>query len=201
MKTSNKINIVFKLIASLFLVCWFIIQTFRIYSFYGEGYFSAVTIVYSLGIVLGIAALIMYLLLFRKYKIQYGILYLFIIIVLLPFLIYGSINYYKDLFNGKVVFETEIYRTPVESYYEAFLDMPKEIELSDYMHAGCLNLKLSDEMYYDLIRNNPYDTTRKVHNAHFDETTYPHIHHIIIKFYENTEIVDSIQIVYDENGL
>ena len=48
---------------------------------------------------------------------------------------------------------------------------------------------------------NPYDKTRKVYNPHFGETTYPHIHHIIIKFYENTGIVDSIQIVYDENGL
>ena len=199
MKTSNKINICFKLTVILFLLCWFIINAFRIHDFYGEWYFTAVTIVYSLGIVLGAASLITYFSLFKRYKIKYGILYLLIIIALFPFLVYGSINYYKDLIKGKIEFETEIYRTPVESYYKAYPDSPKEIELSDYPYSY-INLKISDEMYYDLIRNNPYDKSRKVYNAHFDETTYPHIHHIIIKFYENTGIVDSLRIVYDENN-
>lgn len=200
MKTSNKINTVFRLFAILFSFCFFIIfiiQTFKINYFIGEWYFTVLTTVYSIGIILGAAYLIMYLLLFRKYEIKYGILYLIMVIILMPFLIYGSLNYYKDLYNGKIEFETEIYKIPVESYYEEHPDRPKEIELSSY-HSYC-TLTISDEVYIDLIANNPLDKTRQVYNATFDETVYPHLHHIIIKFYENTKIVDSVRIVYDEN--
>ena len=195
MKTSDKINTIFKLMVILFWLCYLIIQTFtfRINYFNGEWYFTTTIIVYSLGIILGLALLIMYLFLFRKYEIKSGILYLITVIVLLPFLVYGSLNYYKDLYNGIIEFETEIYKVSVESYYEVHPDIPKEIELSDY---PILHLTISDEMYIDLIKNNPYDQTRLVYNPKFDEKTYPHIHHIIIKFYENTGIVDSVQIVY-----
>ena len=126
------------------------------------------------------------------------------IIVLLPFSIYGSLNYYKDLYIGKIEFKTEIYKIPVESYYEnndifealkKYPDRPKEIELSSY-HKYC-TLTISDEMYNELITKNPLDKTREVYNATFAETTNPHLHHIIIKFYENTKIVDSVQIIYD----
>ncbi len=137
----------------------------------------------------------MYLFLFRKYKIKYDVLYLIMVIIMMSSLIYGSLNYYKDLFNGKKEFETEIYKIPVESYYESHPDRPKEIELSSY-HSYC-TLTISDEVYIDLITNNPHDKTRQVYNAPFDEIVYPHLHHIIIIFYENTKIVDSIRIVYD----
>ena len=70
MKTSNKIDIIFRLISLLFSLCYFIIQIFRISNFCGEWYFTVSTIVYSIGIILGIVFLIMYLLLFRKYKIK-----------------------------------------------------------------------------------------------------------------------------------
>ncbi len=199
MKTSNKLNIIFRLIAFLVSFCWLIIQIFGLFSvnnFSGAWRFTASTIVYSVGIVLGVIYLIMYLFLFRKYKIKYGILYLIMVIILLPFLIYGSLNYYKDLYIGKIEFETEIYDIFVESYYEDYPDRPKEIELSDSYYGW---LTISDETYIDLITNNPHDKTRLVYNAVYDQTTYPHIHHIIIKFYENTGIVDSVQIVYDEN--
>ena len=43
------------------------------------------------------------------------------VIIMMPSLIYGSLNYYKDLFNGKKEFETEIYKIPVESYYHHIL--------------------------------------------------------------------------------
>lgn len=142
---------------------------------------------------MGASCLIMYLFLFRKYEIKYGILYLIMVIIMMPSLIYGSLNYYKDLFNGKIEFETEIYKIPVESYYESHPDRPKEIELSSY-HSYC-TLTISDEVYIDLITNNPHDKTRQVYNAPF--VVYPHLHHIIIKFYENTKIVDSVRIVYD----
>lgn len=203
MKTSNKLNAVFKLISLLFSICCFIsfiiqplrINSFGVNNFSGEQYFTSAIIVYSFGIILGVTFLIMYLFLFRKYKIQFGILYLIIVITLFPFLACGSLNYYKDLYNGKIEFETEIYKIPVESYYEDHPDKPKEIELSDY---PILSLTISDEMYIDLIKNNPYDQTRLVYNPKFNEKTYPHMYHIIIKFYENTGIVDSVQIVYDE---
>lgn len=191
---SDKVNTIFKLIAILFSFCCFIIQTFRINNFYGAWYFTASTIVYSTGIILGVIFLIMYLFLFRKYKIKNGVSYLIMVIILMPFLIYGSLNYYKDLYNGKIEFETEIYRMPVESYYENYPDIPKEIELS---YNGYYPLTISDEMYIDLITNNPLDKTRQVYDAEFGETTYPHLYHIIIKFYENTKIVDSVQIVYE----
>jgi len=204
MKTSNKINIIFRLIAILFSFCCLIIQTlnliqtFRINNFSGTWYFNASTIVYSIGIILGVVFVIMYLFLFRKYKIKYGILYLILAIIMIPSLVYGSLNYYKDLYNGKIEFKTEIYKIPVESYYEDYPDRPKRIELS---YHGFCPLIISDETYIDLITNNPLDQTRQVYDAEFDETTYPHIHHIIIKFYENTRIVDSVRIVYNENKL
>ena len=196
MKTSNKINTIFRFIAILISFCCFIVQTFRINNFSGAWYFTASTIVYSIGIILGAASIIMYLSLFRKYKIKNGVSYLIMVIIIMPFLIYGSLNYYKDLYNGKIEFETEIYKIPVEGYYESHPDEPKEIELSYY---GYYPLTISDEMYIDLITNNPLDRTRQVYDAVYGETTYPHLYHIIIKFYENTKIVDSIQIVYDEN--
>jgi len=199
MKTSNKINIFFRLIAILFLLCYLIIrivQSYRVNNFCGTWYFTASTIIYSIGIILGAVFLITYLFLFRKYKIKYGILYLIPVIFLIPSLVYGSLNYYKDLYNGKIEYETEIYDIYVESYYEDHPDRPKEIELSDSYYGW---LTISDEMYIDLITNNPPDKTRLVYNAVYDLTTYPHIHHIIIKFYENTGIVDSVRIVYDEN--
>ena len=68
MKTSNKFDMFFRLISLLFSLCYFIIQIFRISNFGGEWYFTASTIVYSIGIILGIVFLIMYLFLFRKYK-------------------------------------------------------------------------------------------------------------------------------------
>lgn len=180
-----------------FSFCYLIIQIFesifRLSNFNGAWYFTASTIVYSIGIILGVAYLIMYLLLFRKYEIKYGILYLIMVIIWMPFLIYGSLDYYKDLYNGKIEFETEIYDISVESYYEAHPDIPKEIELSSYHCA----LIISDEVYNDLITNNPLDKTRLVHDSALDHTVYPHLHHIIIKFYEYTQIVDSVQIVYD----
>ncbi|MGN0634017.1 MAG: hypothetical protein ACI4JW_09140 [Oscillospiraceae bacterium] len=196
MKTSNKLNIIFRFIAILFSFCCLIIQTFKINNFSGAWYFTASTIVYSIGIILGVVFLIMYLFLFRKYKIKYGISYLIMIIILLPFLIYGSLNYYRDLYIGKIELKTEIYKIPNESYYEDYPDRPKRIELS---YPGCSTLTINDETYFDLIKNNPCDQTRIVYDAVYDETTYPHIHHIIIKFYENTGILDSVQIVYDEN--
>lgn len=141
----------------------------------------------------------MYLFLFRKYKIKYGILCLINVIIWMPSLIYGSLNYYKDLYNGKIEFETEIFDIPVESYYEAHPDRPKEIELSTYLlpYNSYYALIISDEVYNDLITNNPLDKTRLVHNSALDQMVYPHSHHIIIKFYEYTQIVDSVQIVYD----
>ena len=196
MKTTNTINNIFKSVAILFLLCCFIITLFRMDILSVARVFTASIIVYSLGIVLGLTIVIMYLSLFRKYKIRYGILTQIVVIVVLPFLIYGSLNYYKDLYAGITEFETENYKIPVESYYKDRPDIPKEIELSDY--PGFCKLTISDEMYSDLIRNNPPDTTRRVYNAVFDETTHPHMHHIIIKFYKNTKIVDSIRIVYDE---
>lgn len=202
MKTSNKINTIFMFIAIFFLFCYFIIciiQTFRINYFSGEWYFTVLTTVYSIGIILGATYLIMYLFLFRKYEIKYGILYLIMVIIPMPFLIFGSLNYYKDLYNGKIEFETEIYDIYVESYYESYPDRPKEILLTSYYFDGSCKLTISDEVYIDLITNNPLDKTRQVYNAPFDETVYPHLHHIIIKFYENTKIVDSVRIVYDEN--
>ena len=195
MKTSKKINLVFIFIAIIFLLCCFIIRALRINNFCGEWYFTVSIIVYSVGIILGLAYLIMYSFLFRKYEIKYGIIFLFMVIILMPFLVYGSLNYYKDLSNGKIEFETEIYKIPVKSYYEGHPDKPKKIELSSYQ-SYC-TLTISDEVYIDLITNNPLDKTRQVYNATFDETVYPHLHHIIIKFYENTKIVDSVQIVYD----
>lgn len=195
MKTANKINTIFRFITIFFLFCYLIIQIFRLNNFNGAWYFTASTIVYSIGIILGVAYLIMYLLLFRKYEIKYGILYLIMVIIWMPSFIYGSLDYYKDLYNGKIEFETEIYKIPVESYYEAHPDRPKKIELSSY-HSYC-TLTISDEVYIDLITNNPPDKTRQVYNAPYAETVYPHLHHIIIRFYEYTQIVDSVQIVYD----
>lgn len=196
MKTSKKLDIIFRSIAILFSFCYLIIQIFRINNFSGEWYFTASTIVYSIGIILGVVFLIMYLFLFRKYKIKYGVLYLVLIIIWLPFLIYGSLNYYKDLYIGKIELETEIYGIYKESYYEDYPDRPKEILLS---YPGRRSLTISDETYIDLITNNPFDQTRLVYDAAFDLTTYPHKHHIIIKFYENTGILDSVQIIYDDN--
>lgn len=115
------------------------------------------------------------------------------VIILMPFLIFGSLNYYKDLYNGKIEFETEIY----DIYVESYPDRPKEILLTSYYFDGSCELTISDEVYIDLITNNPHDKTRQVYNAPFYEIVYPHLHHIIIIFYENTKIVDSVRIVYD----
>lgn len=203
MKTSNKINTIFRFVTLFFLFCYLIIQIFksifRLNNFDGTRYFTASTIVYSIGIILGVAYLIMYLLLFRKYEIKYGILYLIMVVIWMPSLIYGSLDYYKDLYNGKIEFETEIYDIHVESYYEAHPDIPKKIELSSYRlpYNSYCALIISDEVYNDLITSNPLDKTRLVHNSALDQTVYPHLHHIIIKFYEYTQIVDSVQIVYD----
>ncbi len=121
MKTSNKINTIFRFIAIFFLCCYFIIQNFKLIftlnNFNGAWYFTASTIVYSIGIILGLAYLIMYLFLFRKYEIKNGIFYLIMVIFWMPFLIYGSLNFYKDLYNGKIEYETEIYDIYVVIYY------------------------------------------------------------------------------------
>ncbi|MCM1167570.1 MAG: hypothetical protein NC299_17760 [Lachnospiraceae bacterium] len=173
-----------------------IIQAIGINDFGGAKRFTALTVVYSVGIALGAVFLIMYFCLFRKYKIKYGVIYLIVVIIMMPSLVYGSVNYYKDLFNGKTEIETEIYDIHVESFYEEHPDVPKTIILSRYGNDW---FTISDETYNDLITNNPHDKTRLVHDAVLDRETYPHIHRIIVKFYENTEIVDSVRIVYDEN--
>ena len=71
------------------------------------------------------------------------------------------------------------------------------MELSVPDH-GFYRLPVSEEMYSELTEKNPVDETRTVYDAEYDETVHPHLHPVIIRFYEHTRIVDSIRIVYEQ---
>ena len=69
MKTSNKHDIYVH--SNILFALLFYIQFFRINKFSGEWCFTVSTIVYSIGIILGLACLIMYLFLFCQ-KVTHG---------------------------------------------------------------------------------------------------------------------------------
>ena len=64
--------------------------------------------------------------------------------------------------------------------------------------AGFLDLPVSEDIYNDLIQNNPIDRTRTVYDPLYAETVYPHLHPVMIRYYARTGVVESVQIVYDQ---
>lgn len=188
----KKSNIVVTMLA----LCIAAINTLSNNDFYGRWYFNLLVILYSLGMIL----LILYpIISITEHKHDYDnvshLAFSFVFLfIALPLLIFQSINYYKDFFNGITEFETEIYKIPVKSFYEKYPDQDKRIDLS---YKGYYMLSVDDETYFDLINNNPIDETRTVYDSLFGEDVHPHLHHIKIRFYEHTKIVDTVQILYD----
>lgn len=189
-------KILSNIIMAVINLCFCAINFLSANNFYGNWYFNSVVILYSLGIILGVACLILSIIEFRSDSIiSFTQIWLFIIcLFLVPMLIFESVNYYKDLYNGITEFETEIYEIPVENYYAEYPDEPKSIGL---FCNGYYRLDISDYIYFDLVNNNPLDKTRTVYYSALGWETYPHLHYIRVKFHKYTKIVDEIQILYD----
>lgn len=184
------------IVATIFTLCIAAISTLSLNDFYGSWYFISLVILYSLGII----SLILYpIISIAEHKRDYNnlshlVLSFIFLFIVLPLLIFESINYYKDFFNGITEFETEIYKIPIQSFYEKYPDQDKDIGLS---YKGYCKLSIDDETYFNLIKNNPVDENRTVYDSLFGEEVNPHLHPIKIRFYEHTKIVDTVQILYD----
>ena len=141
---------------------------------------------------------VLFLLLFKKYRLNIHCMFsLITVVMMLPFLVFTSMNCFRDAVQGCTELQTEIYKIPVGGWHIEPTGKPVEIEPSCPGY-GFLHLPVSEEIYNDLIQNNPYDKTRTVYDETFGETVHPHLHPVIIRFYEHTRIVDSIQIVYEQ---
>ena len=193
MKTSKKINTVFAIMFVLCLLCG-IVQFFNGTMFHGATHFVTSTVLYSIVVALTAVYIILYFLLFRKFKLSLSFtVFLVMLILQMPSMIYSSLDYYKDLFEGKTVVETELYGISSESYHNVNLEEPIYIYTDDKYY----NLIIDEDTYFDLVRNNPLDKSRLAYVKCMGWKTYPHEHYIRAEFYEHTEIIDNIEILYD----
>lgn len=193
MKISKKINAVFAIMFVLCLLCS-IVQFFSGTMFHGATQFVMSTVLYSIEIIITAVYIILYFSLFKKFKLNLSFtVFLVMLILQMPSLIYGSLDYYKDLFEGKTVVETELYGISVESYHKADSEEPIYIYTDDKYY----NLIIDNNTYFDLVRNNPLDKSRLAYVKCMGWETYPHEHYIRAEFYKHTEIISDIEILYD----
>ena len=198
MKTSGKVNLLLTVIAVLFLLGCGAAGVIKNGVFFGKRSFDMIFVIYAAGILLGILYLILFLLLFRKYQLKTHCMFsLITVVMMLPFLVLTSMDSFLDAAQGCIEVKTEIYKLPAMSWQMNHPSVETGIELSLPYH-GFYRLPVSMEMYTELTENNPSDETRTVYDAEYDENVHPHVHPVIIRFYEHTKIVDSIQIVYEQ---
>ena len=198
MKTSNKINWLLTVIAVLFLLSCGAAGVIKNGVFFGKRYFDISVVIYASGILLGVLYLLLFLLLFRKYQLKtHCVFSLITVVMMLPFLVFTSVKYFQDVWQGCTELKTEIYKIPVGGWRIEPSGKPVEIQPSCPGY-GFLHLPVSEEIYNDLTQNNPQDRTRTVFDEAFGEYVYPHLHPIIIRFYAHTGVVESIQIDYTQ---
>ena len=198
MKESRLINLFFTLIALLYLFCCIGAALLRIGGIADGQHLRYMAFAGIAGTVFAAAYLLLYLLLFQRIKLKTGVRFNILgVIVLMPVLVLFTKSYVLDFVTGCTEFQTQIYRLPVGGWQTEPDGEPLCIEPS-CKDFGFLSLPVTEEIYIDLTENNPYDKTLKVYDETFDENVYPHLHPIIIRFYERTNIIDSIQIVYEQ---
>lgn len=157
----------------------------------GEPRFISLVAVYSIGIILALVSIFIVIKAFITKKYQKKILVAVILFTIAPLLgfISHSIDYYKDLFSGKAVFQSDVYFT--EEFH--FIDKGKTVTI-DY-EGKSYTLLLTDEMYYELTENNPLDKSRTV--KYLLAEIYPNKYPARITFHKNTGIVCDVQIITD----
>ena len=191
MKTSKKLSAVFAAAFVLCLLCS-IVQFFSGTMFHGATQFVMSVVFFSAEIIITLVYIILYFSLFKKFKPSIAsTVFLVMLILQMPLLIYDSLDYYKDLFQGKTTVETELYGISVESFHKTNSEEPIYIYDDKYYH-----LIIDEDTYFYLVRNNPLDKSRLAYVKCMGWETYPHEHYIRAEFYENTEIIDKIEILY-----
>ncbi|MBR6337579.1 MAG: hypothetical protein IKR76_07590 [Ruminococcus sp.] len=153
---------------------------------YGKSYFTAkaaikitIILVDIICIIFGLTESI------RKKQGYSAVFFLFISAFSLS---YEAMPYFKDLYQGEVVYEANIFDiSPIQDP-----DKPKKIGLH---YDGYVFLQISDEAYEKIISQAPLDTSRTVFFEKIASKEYPHKHPIRIYFYKNTGIFDRVEIL------
>ncbi len=198
MKESKIINLFFTFIALLYLLCCVTAALLRIGGVSDGKMLRCMAAAGIAGTVLGALYLLLYLLLFRRFKLKTGVRFNILgVIVLMPVLVLFTKSYVLDYVKGSTEITTNIYKLPVGGWQTDPEGEPPCIEPSD-PDFGFLKLPVTEEMYDDLTANNPLDKTVQVYDEAFGENVYPHVHPISIRFYERTNIIERIQILYEQ---
>ena len=198
MKESRLMNLFFTLIALLYLFCSIGAALLRIVGITDGKHLRYMAVAGIAGAVLGAAYLLLYLLLFRRIKLKTAVRFNILgVIVLMPVLIFFTKRCVLDFVTGCTEIQTQIYKLPAGGWQTEPDGEPVCIEPS-CKDFGFLSLPVTEDIYHDLTENNPQDKTLTVYDETFGENVYPHVHPVIIRFYEHTRIVDSIRIVYEQ---
>lgn len=196
MKTSKKIKWLLTAIAVLFLLCCGMTCFLRNGVFYDKRIFDLSVVCRAAGVLLGVLYLVLFLLFFIKHQLKTQNVF-YLIAVMLTLLLLTSINSFLDVIQGCTELKTDIYKIPVGGWQVRPSGKPVGIQLS-VQGAAPLDLPVSEDIYNDLIQNNPIDRTRTVYDPLYDETVNPHLHPVMIRYYARTGVVESVQIIYDQ---
>lgn len=198
MKESKIINLFFTFIALLYLLCCIGAALLRIGGVSDGKMLRCMAAAGIAGTVLGALYLLLYLLLFRRFKLKTGVRFNILgVIVLMPVLVLFTKSYVLDYVKGSTEITTNIYKLPVGGWQTDPEGEPPCIEPSCPGY-GFLKLPVTEEMYNDLTVNNPQAKNAQAYDESFGENVYPHEHPISIRFYERTGVIEHIQILYEQ---
>lgn len=158
------------------------------YVLYGNIRFITLTVLYSLGLLFGILSPVLFLIRCIAEKSANRIWVSVFTLVPILLLAYHSAAYYKDLFNGKAEFQSDIFY--IENFEMSSTEKYVTLEYEDKWY----NLRLSDEIY-DLLETIPPDKSRTEYFEYLLLDIYPHKCPVKIVFYQNTGIICDVQIL------
>lgn len=198
MKESKLLNLFFTCIALLYLLCCIGAALLRIGGVSDGQMLRCMAAAGIAGTVLGALYLLLYLLLFRRFKLKTGVRFNILgVIVLMPVLVLFTKSFVLDYVKGSTEITTNIYQLPVGGWPEDPQAEPVCIEPFD-PDFGFLKLPVTEEMYNDLTLNNPQAKNAQAYDESFGENVYPHEHPISIRFYRRTGVIEHIQILYEQ---
>ncbi len=156
---------------------------------YGDGYMLTFAAAYIIILLTALVYVVMYFVLFRRYR-SISVMRALGCGVAVPIILFafGGIQVLSDAFGGCRSVRTEIYSLPVAVAYER---MP-EIGFSDEMWYK--SLYIPKDVYEELVQNNPVDESRVVMDMTFNEQVHPHVNHIEVEYYPNTQVIKEISI-------
>lgn len=192
---SKQNDLYFCITAILFSVCCCAFKSLRAGAWYGKRFFIVQTAVSLISIGIGLLCAGGFVIrLLRKRRVTvWAVCACIMGLMITPVMVYQTIPNCKDLMQGEVVHESEIFDIVLPDS-AVLSEGPKHINL---YYKNYYRLQLPDEAYETITAESPLDLTRRVWNEPYGEDKAPHLHPIRISFYEYTGIFDQVEILYD----